>query len=155
VGFVIKIIATVITYYTSSERSSVLSLVHARPWVPTERRHGPSRVPGYAFLLRDVAHDGVLCTFRNRSAPDRGQVVWSIRAGGMDRPSRTRLHPSGSLSSSQPGGPPCWASPVAFDLIDCPYNSFPFHSCGEAGYDVRGRFKSQPRSLEAYVTMEV
>jgi hypothetical protein len=25
--------------------------------------------------------------------------------------------PAGSLSSSQPGGPPCWTSPLAFDLI--------------------------------------
>jgi hypothetical protein len=39
--------------------------------------------------LRDVAHDGVLCTFGNRSAPRPGQVVWSIRALGMDCPSRT------------------------------------------------------------------
>jgi hypothetical protein len=91
--------------------------------------------------LRDVAHDDVLCTFSKRSAQDRGQVVWSVRAGGMDRPSRTKSHSSGSLSSTQPGGPPCWASPLAFGLIDCPYKSFPFHSRGEAGSDVRGIFK--------------
>ncbi len=38
--------------------------------------------------LRDVrvAHDGVLCTFSPRLA----KVVWSVRACGMDRPSRTR-----------------------------------------------------------------
>jgi hypothetical protein len=46
--------------------------------------------------LRDVAHDGVLYIFINRSS---GQV-WSVRAGGMDRPSRTKSHPAGSLSSS-------------------------------------------------------
>jgi hypothetical protein len=35
--------------------------------------------------LRDVAHEGVLCTFSNRSAPDRGkwcgpsgQAVWTV-----------------------------------------------------------------------------
>ncbi len=121
---------------------------------------------------RDVAHDGVLGTFINRSAqgvtkrcslswltksallyeakcmggrgscgvsanecsctPEPkyvnfgdlipyltyGSVVWSVRAGGMDRPSRTKLHHAGLLSSSQPGGPPCWASPLAFGLID-------------------------------------
>jgi hypothetical protein len=33
-----------------------------------------------------------------------------------DRPSRTKSHPSGSLSSSHPGRPPCWASPLAFGL---------------------------------------
>jgi hypothetical protein len=62
--------------------------------------------------LRDLAHDGVLCTFSNRSAPDRG----SVRAGSIDCPSRTKSHPAGSLSSSQPGGPPCWASPLAIGL---------------------------------------
>ncbi len=46
-----------------------------------------------------------------------GQVVWSVKGGGMDRPSRTISHPAGSLSSSQPGGPPCWASPLVFGLI--------------------------------------
>jgi hypothetical protein len=29
-------------------------------------------------------------------------VVWSFRGGGMDRPSHTKSHPAGSLSSSQP-----------------------------------------------------
>jgi hypothetical protein len=43
-----------------------------------------------------------------------GQVVWSVKAGGMDRPSHTKSHPAGSLSSRQQGGPPCWTSPLAF-----------------------------------------
>ncbi len=43
-----------------------------------------------------------------------GQAVRSVRAGGMDRPSR----PVVSLTSSQPGGPPCWASPLAFLLTE-------------------------------------
>jgi hypothetical protein len=43
--------------------------------------------------------------------------VWSVRAGGMDPPLRTKSHPAGSISSSHPGGPPCWASPLAFGLI--------------------------------------
>jgi hypothetical protein len=30
-----------------------------------------------------------------------------------------KITPAGSLSSSQPGGPPCWASPLAFGLIGC------------------------------------
>ncbi len=51
-------------------------------------------------------------------SPRLGQVVQSVRAGGMDRPSRTKLHHAGFLSSSQQGGPPCWASPLAFGLID-------------------------------------
>ena len=78
--------------------------------------------------LRDVAHDGVLCTFSNRSAPDRakwcgpsGQVAWTVNHV-------QNHHPAGSLSSSQPGGPPCWTSPLAFGLIG--HNIFfqPAHS---------------------------
>jgi len=69
--------------------------------------------------LRDVAHDGVLCTFNNRLAPDRGK--WCGPSGQMEwtlnSPSHTKPHPAGSLYSSQPGGPPCWASPLAFGLI--------------------------------------
>ncbi len=53
-----------------------------------ETRHGSTKVPGRSFL-RDVAHYGVLCTFSNRSASDRGKV-WSFRSGGMDRPSPTK-----------------------------------------------------------------
>ncbi len=68
--------------------------------------------------LLDAAHDGVLCTFSNRRAPDRGNWCGpSCRAGGMNRPSCTKTHSAGSLSSSQSGGPPCWASPLAFGLI--------------------------------------
>ncbi len=44
-------------------------------------------------------------------------MLWSVWAGGMDRPSRTKLQPAGSLSSSQPGGPSCWVSTLAFGLI--------------------------------------
>jgi hypothetical protein len=44
------------------------------------------------------------------------QVVCSCEAGGMDRQSRTKSHPAGSLYSSQPGGPPCWTSPLAFGI---------------------------------------
>jgi hypothetical protein len=57
------------------------------------------------------------------SSPSPGQVVWFVRAGIMDRPSRTKSHPAGSLSSSQPDGPPCWSSPLAFSLIG--YTSTP------------------------------
>ncbi len=46
-----------------------------------------------------------------------GQVVWSAGAGGMDRPSSTKSHLAGSLTSSQPGGPPCWTIPLAFGII--------------------------------------
>jgi hypothetical protein len=87
----------------------------------SKRRHGSTRVQYQSnpSSRRDRANDGVLCTFINRLAPDwakwcgsSGQAAWH-----SVRPSRTNSHPAGSLSSSQPGGPPCWANPLAFDLI--------------------------------------
>jgi hypothetical protein len=36
------------------------------------------------------------------------------KAGGTARAITYKITPAGSLSSSQPGGPPCWASPLAF-----------------------------------------
>ncbi len=66
--------------------------------------------------FRDVAHDGVLCIFSNRSTPDPGSSGGSVRAGGMDYSSRYS-HPAESLSSSQPGGPPRWTSPLAYGHV--------------------------------------
>ncbi len=50
-----------------------------------ERKHGSIRVTCDAPSLRDVAHDGVLCTFSNKSASDRdkwcglsGQAAWTV-----------------------------------------------------------------------------
>ncbi len=72
------------------------------------------------YSLRDLAHDGVLCTFINtvdQAQTGANGVVRQDRWHG--RPLCTKSHPAGSLSSSQSGGPPCWASPLAFGLIDC------------------------------------
>jgi hypothetical protein len=75
--------------------------------------------------LRDVAHDGWLCTFTsswNFHQLAAGQLLSGqpVRSGKAKRygPSITyKITPAGSLSSSQPGGPPCWTSPLAFGLI--------------------------------------
>ncbi len=82
-----------------------------------ERRHGSTRVPGPCLFLRDIAHDGVLCTFRNRSSPDRGKqgVVRQGRRRTVRKVQKT--HPAMSLPSIQLGGPPCWASPLAFGFF--------------------------------------
>ncbi len=83
------------------------------------QREGTGPLDYLAMLsLRDVAHDGVLCTFSNRSAPDR-QVVWSItgQVAGIVHRVPTKSHPAGSLSSIQPVGPPDRASSLAFGLI--------------------------------------
>jgi len=52
-----------------------------------------------------------------------GNRYGTERAGDTARPSRTKPHLPGSLSSSQPGGPPCRASPLAFCLIAPGYSS--------------------------------
>ncbi len=69
--------------------------------------------------LRDIAHDGdFLCTFSNRSAPDRDKWCGPPGQAAFDLPSCTKSHLARSLSSSQPGRPPpCWASPLAFGII--------------------------------------
>jgi hypothetical protein len=84
-----------------------------------ERGHGSARVLYQAmFSLSDVPHDGWFCTFtikqqleipsaRSWAAPVRATCKVRIRQAFI----------SGSLSSSQSGGPPCLASPLAFGLI--------------------------------------
>jgi hypothetical protein len=48
-----------------------------------------------------IDHDGVLSTFSKRSAPDQGKcMVWSVRADGMGRLSRTKSPPAGGLGHS-------------------------------------------------------
>jgi hypothetical protein len=83
------------------------------------------------------SYDGVLCTFSTRtsakaagfarisqlSSSRLGQAVRSIREGGMDPPSQHKSHPAGSLSSSQPGGLPCWVISLAFGLYECEFDS--------------------------------
>ncbi len=75
--------------------------------------------------LSDKAHDGVLRTFSTRqplNLPEAcccagsrpGQASWQVACTG---PSQPKISTGGSLSSSQPGGPPCWASPLVFGLI--------------------------------------
>jgi hypothetical protein len=55
--------------------------------------------------------EGVWVNWRNADFSDYGRL-------DMARPSHTKITPAKSISSSQPGGPPCWTRPVAFGLID-------------------------------------
>ena len=83
-------------------------------------------MPGHALLAWRIAHDGWLCTsLYNSSWKFHGLAAGQLLSGqplqyGKGRrygPSITyNITPAGSLSSSQPGGPPCWASPLAFGL---------------------------------------
>ncbi len=77
--------------------------------------------------LCDVAHDGCVQVLYNSSWKFHqlaaGQLLsWQPVQYGKGRqygPSITyKITPAGSLSSSQPGGPSCWASPLVFSLID-------------------------------------
>jgi hypothetical protein len=82
-------------------------------------------------LLHDVAHDGWLCTLTVLYCITTAENFPQLAAGqplsgqpvlyGKGRrygPSLTcTITPAGSLSSSQPGGPPCWTCPLTFGLI--------------------------------------
>jgi hypothetical protein len=68
--------------------------------------------------LRDVAHGGVFCVHLVIDQPQTG-ASGVVRQGRRHGPSiMCQNHPLlGHSSSSQPGGPPCWASPLAFGLL--------------------------------------
>jgi hypothetical protein len=86
----------------------------------------------------------------NQLSPRPVQEVWSVRAGGMDCPSRTKSHPAGSLFFSQPGGPPCWAGPQAFSLIAShPPPPLKEAACGHRSSDDRKRLIT-PTSPRAF-----
>ncbi len=72
----------------------------------------------FTSSLRDVAHDGWLCTVHLLC---NSRWAASVRANGTvwkgRRYSPYKITTAGSLSFSRPGGPPCWANPLAFDLI--------------------------------------
>ncbi len=74
--------------------------------------------------LRDVAQDGWLCTFIIWKLDIPTSRSWAAPVTATERYGKGRRYgPSikhaGSLSSSQPGGPPCWTSPLFFGLIVC------------------------------------
>jgi hypothetical protein len=71
-----------------------------------------------------VAHDGWLCTFiiYNSSWAAPVRTSGTVEKRQAERPIhhvQNSRAPAGILSSSQPGGPPCWIRPLAFDLIVC------------------------------------
>ncbi len=97
----------------------VMPLLHQIFSPSTHQREGMDLLD-YLVMpsLHDLAHDGVLCTFSNRSASDRGK--WCGLSGHAARhgPSNTeKITTCVSLSSSQPGEPPCWTSPLAYGPI--------------------------------------
>ncbi len=104
-----------------------------------ERRHVSSRVPVYQDMpsSRLVTHDGVLCTFSNRSAPDRGKWCGDVVRQGRRQGLSTVHRPAGTLFSSQPGGPPCWATPLAFGLIAPPSTTVNWLLAARGGRKVR------------------
>jgi len=52
----------------------------------------------------------------------QGNRYGAEKAGGTAPSIMYKITPAGSLSSSQPCGPPCWASPLAFSLIESAYH---------------------------------
>ncbi len=117
-------------YFSLSSVCTVLgrpSFFSSRP----ERRHGSNRVPGHAFFAwrsswRMVVYIYCITAAGNSNSLQLGSSWQGNRYGtekssGMARRSHTKSHlprpHAGSLLSSQPGGPPCWVSHLAFGLI--------------------------------------
>ncbi len=117
-----------------------------------ERRHGSTRVAGNACLPCVTSHGGWLCTF---TIKQQLEIFYQLAAGqllsgqlvryGIGRrygPSITyKITPSESLSSSQPGGPPCWPRPLAFGLIGLSRQG------GRRGIQMSQQKNSQPLPL--------
>jgi hypothetical protein len=88
--------------------------------------------------LRDVAHDRWLCTgtftMQQQLMPSACSWAAPVRANSTVRKRQAvrpvrhiQNHTWWSLSSSQPGGPPCWASPLAFGQIGDEHRDFSLH----------------------------
>ncbi len=82
-----------------------------------ERRHGSTRVPGHAFLVWNSSWRMVVYIYNITAADNSISSQQGNRYGTQNQgagPSITyKITPAGSLSSSQQGGPSCWASPLA------------------------------------------
>ncbi len=72
-----------------------------------------------------------MCTFNNRSAPDRDK--W---CGPSGKAARAVHHVQNHTSSQPDGPPPCWTSPLAFGLIGA--DSKRQHSREQRSYDRGG-----------------
>ncbi len=82
-----------------------------------ERSHGSTRVLDHAFLAWLSSFRVVVYISSQLGSSWQGNQV---RYGKVRRygPSITyKITPAASLPSSQPGGTPCWVSPLAFGLI--------------------------------------
>ncbi len=111
--------------------------------------------------LRDIAHDGGCVHLLYKSIQNFLQVEAGHLLSGQlvrygkgrrytARPTSTRSHLSGSLSSSQHGGPPWWASPLAFGLIV--YN--PLAVCLIRQYSVMQSFMQPNHRLNMEVDLQ-
>jgi hypothetical protein len=115
--------------YIEDSSPSPCSLFHVRgtfsTTVKTNQREGMGPLEYQAMpSLRVVAHEGVLYTFSNRSPPDRGKWCGPSRHAAWTIHGTYKITPLlGHLSSSQPGGPPCRVSSLAFGLIDSNYRT--------------------------------
>jgi hypothetical protein len=61
----------------------------------------------------------LICVHLVRDQPRTGTIGVVLQGRRHRPPSRTKLLPAESFSSSHPGGRQCWASPLAFGLIGC------------------------------------
>jgi hypothetical protein len=97
--------------------------------------------------LRDGALDGWLCTFtiqQQLEIPSACSLAAPVRATGTVRPFTYKITPDWSLFSSQPGRPPCWASPHIICSI-----YWTLHPSDSAGYPYT--FLASPMSWSSLV----
>jgi hypothetical protein len=76
--------------------------------------------------LRDKSHDGVLCTFSNRTSATAAEFAGSSQLSSHRPGQAVRFVMEGPSITTQilprrvtfmPGGPPCWVISLAFGLI--------------------------------------
>ncbi len=77
------------------------------------------------------------------------------RASGVDRQGRRHgpsVHQAGSLSSSQPGGPSCWTSLLAFGLIEFDHIQNTLRVASAYMYSIKPESRNPGRILISFHT---
>jgi len=98
------------------------------PLVSPKRRHGSTRVLNHAFLAWRSSWRCVPLQYKSSLKFHQlaagqllsEQTVWNGKGRRYSQSITYKITLAESLSSSQSGGPPCWASPLAFGLIEYP-----------------------------------
>jgi hypothetical protein len=84
-----------------------------------------------------------------------GLYRYGTEKGRQYSPSITyKITPAGSLSSSQPGGPPCWVRPLAFGLIAYEYDDLHVH-CKKTHFKKKSAEENSPFRIHQYTFKKI